>query len=136
METWLESLRYVEPVHTLRDTMEYSNSAWSVAGEVLRAAAGSSTWCDGLHKTLITPLNLSRTFCHRNEIPDEVAAKHLAAVHKHAPCHGNRTALSTFDFVSTGGPRDFAWGAADAAGMSCACTRSFHLDDSYCARVS
>ena len=59
-----------------------------------------------------------------------MAARHLAAVHKADPCSRSRTAsasanataaydplpLAAYDFVATGGPGDFAWGAADAAG--------------------
>jgi len=115
MPEFLRSLKFVEPVNTLRDTFAYSNTGWVVAGEVLRAASNSSSWCEGLHKTLLQPLNLTRTFCHRNEVPAAVSAKHLAAVHKMDPCSG-KGHLSTYEFVATGAPTDFAWGAADAAG--------------------
>ena len=44
-----------------------------LAGDVLRAATNSSNWCDALHATLLRPLGLRRTYCHRNEVPDDVA---------------------------------------------------------------
>ncbi len=140
----------VEPVHALRSTFDCappreresphpdsrraadsrparalpqradSNTGWMLAGQVLRYATNSSSWCAALRATLLVPLGLTRTFCHRNEIPPEVAAAHLAAVHKADPCRSDPRsavpAVATFDFVATGDPDDFAWGAADAAG--------------------
>ena len=94
-----------------------------LAGEGLRSASGATSWCAALRGTLLAPLNLTRTFCHRNEIPPALAAQHLAAVHKADPCAqparrqpAGVPAVATYDFVETGGPTDFAWGAADAAG--------------------
>lgn len=131
----LGELRNIDPVHTFREVFDYSNTGWTVAGQVFRAASNASTWCEALHAHVFEPLNLTRTFCHRNEIPGEIAKRHLAAVHKMNPCAspwkdgpnsdprgggGNPYApappLATFEFVQTGKPNDFAWGAADAAG--------------------
>ena len=135
-------LRFLNPVHTLRSRFDYSNTGWTLAGEVLRAATQSASWCEALHTVLLQPLNLTRTYCHRNEVPADVAARHLAAVHKANPCAKEAKTpsedaiggtsqqgaaataaaaaavlpLATFDFVATGGPAEFAWGAADAAG--------------------
>ena len=123
----------VEPLHTLRARFDYSNTGWMLAGEVLRAATGAASWCEALHATLLAPLNLTRTFCHRNELPAAVAARHLAAVHKANPCgrtggppSSNASSaasfgplpLAAYDFVATGSgnPSAFAWGAASAAG--------------------
>ena len=95
-----------------------SNTGWMIAGQVLRHATNSSSWCAALHSTLLQPLQLTRTYCHRNEIPLEIAAAHVAAVHKADPCRSTATApaVATFDFVATGGAASFAWGASDAAG--------------------
>jgi len=112
---FIASMAGLDPFNTLRDDMAYSNTGWILAGEVLRAATNSSSWCRGLHKTILQPLNLTRTYCHRNELPEAVAAEHLAAVHKMDPCRG-AGALATYDFVATGKADDFAWGAADASG--------------------
>ena len=80
-------LAKVTPVRSLRDVFQYSNTGWMLAGEVLRAAVGNaSNWCAALHTTVLRPLNLSSTFCHRNEVPQDIAARHLAAVHKMNPC--------------------------------------------------
>ena len=141
---YVRRLRLIEPEHSLRSTFDYSNTGWAVAGEVLRSAAGAATsWCSALHATLLRPLGLNSTFCHRNEVPAPIAAAHLAAVHKANPCarrdvserqhHSSPIAqmavaeaagnppLATYDFVPTGGPNDYAWGAADAAGSVISC---------------
>jgi len=111
------SLGKVDPVHTFREKFDYSNTGWNVAGEVLRAAAKADSWCSALHSEVVVPLGLKSTFCSRNEIPDSTAEQHLAAVHKHDPCGPNGSeGLAAYDFVLTGSPTEFAWGAADAAG--------------------
>ena len=106
----------LRPLRTLRALFDYNNTGWSVAGEVLRAAAGKRSWCEALHALVLAPLSLERTYCHRNEIPDAVAAEHLASVHKMDPCRTSGSELACYEFVATGGADDFAWGAADAAG--------------------
>ena len=119
-DEYTKRLADVDPVHTLRSTFDYSNTGWTLAGQVLRRATNASSWCAALHATLLGPLNLTRTYCHRNEIPSSVASARLAAVHKADPCRtaagAAAPAVATYDFVSTGGPADFGWGAADAAG--------------------
>ena len=100
--------RQVQPLRSLRDVFAYSNTGWTVAGQVwlgvdlmhstvhfypnaktyalttihgctytclylpracttvyqvLRSATNSSSWCAALHKSLLQPLNLTRTFC-------------------------------------------------------------------------
>ena len=116
----VQRLSKAVPVHSLRQVFDYSNTGFVLAGEILRSAAGAQSWCDALHERVFIPLNLNSTFCHRNELPDEIASQHLASVHKMDPCSGEGDGdvprLTTYDFVTTGGPRDFAWGAADAAG--------------------
>ena len=99
----MNALGDVIPMQSLRDVFQYSNAGWAVAGEVLRAAANASSWCDALHSVLLKPMGLNRTYCHRNEIPDDVAAAHVAAVHKHNPCGPDGAeGLATYDFVTTG----------------------------------
>lgn len=119
-----EMLAKVQPLRTLRDKFQYSNTGWMLAGEVLRASSpGAQSWCDALHIELLEPLGLNNTFCHRNEIPDAYARKHLASVHKHDPCgkvskgtKNSGVSLATFEFLATGNATSYAWGAADAAG--------------------
>ncbi len=138
------ALGSLDPLNSFRSVFEYSTTGWTVAGEVLRAAAGTATWCDALHQELLMPLGLNSTFCSRNDLPLSIAATRLAAVHLHEPCgrgeayshsssgsagydgaggseggnigNGNTAGLVTYDLVANGGPRDFAWGAVDAAG--------------------
>ena len=117
----VRALRHAVPVHSLREVFDYSNTGFTIAGQVLKAASGTATWCDALRDHILSPLGLNSTFCHRNEIPDAVASAHLASVHKMDPCSKKKSKthvppLSVYNFVRTGGPRDFAWGAADAAG--------------------
>lgn len=107
----------LKPFRSLRALFDYNNTGWALAGEVLRAAAGAGSWCEALHTLVLSPLSLDRTFCHRNEIPDGVAAAHLASVHKMDPCAAKESSgIATYEFVRTGDADDFAWGAADAAG--------------------
>jgi CubicO group peptidase (beta-lactamase class C family) len=126
VDAYVSRLANIHPAYATRSTFNYSNTGWNLAGMVLRNASGSTSWCEALHKVLLSPLNLSRTYCQRNEIPPEVASAHLAAVHKADPCHtatadppppSGLPALATYDFVTTSSePSAFAWGAADAAG--------------------
>ena len=114
---FIQQLAFVDPVHTLRDVFDYSNTGWMLAGEVLRSATNSSSWCSALRISLLDPLGLNATFCSRNEMPVPIATAHLAGVHKHDPCGPNGPeGLANYSFLATGGPADYAWGAADAAG--------------------
>ena len=130
-------LQNLDPVHELRSIFQYSNTGWGIAGEVLRVASNETDWCAALHALVLVPMELNYTFCHRNEIPDDIAAKHLASVHKMDPCNSHMSfyndakvdtgvGVATYSFVKTGEPTDFAWGAADAAGsvLSCAADMS------------
>lgn len=128
----------VRPVHSLRQTFDYSNLGWTLAGQVLAAAvfgadgAGPNhSWCAAIHKVLLDPLSLTFTFCHRNEVPPAIASQHLAWVHKTNPCNGteglNGVPIATYEFVCTGGPTDFAYGAADAAGSVISSVRNMSV---------
>jgi CubicO group peptidase (beta-lactamase class C family) len=123
-DEYMRRLAKIDPVHTLRERMDYSNTGWVVAGQVLAAAANASSWCAALKAVLLEPLHMSATYCQRNELSD-AADRHLAAVHKCDPCSAARRGatvaraappVATYSFVRTGGASDFAWGAADPAG--------------------
>jgi len=118
----------VSPAHELRETFDYSNAGWNLAGEVLRIIAGTDTWCEALHTLLLEPLRMNQTFCDRNTVVEHAEVL-VAGVHRMNPCDGlskptkafrhhnvSSPLLRAYNLSRTGPAGTFAWGAADASG--------------------
>mmetsp|Transcript_44513 Transcript_44513/g.141754 ORF Transcript_44513/g.141754 Transcript_44513/m.141754 type:complete len:657 (-) Transcript_44513:76-2046(-) len=121
-------LRRTRLGHGFREVFDYSNTGWTLAGEVLRVAANTSSWCAALKMHLLGPLAMHETFCDRNAV-SESQDDMVADVHKSSHCDGTEEPtrafrhadvrnprLQTFRMTRTGRTGTFAWGAADAAG--------------------
>ena len=76
-------MHLLTPDQSIRRQFMYSNLGWTVAGQVLSAVAGQE-WCDYLHKRVWGPLGMTSTYCSRNDVPIDVAAKYYAQVCIHA----------------------------------------------------
>lgn len=56
----IQNLQYLKPVSAYRTQYDYDNLLYIVAGEVIRAASGSS-WCDFVEERLMKPLEMNHS---------------------------------------------------------------------------
>ncbi|KAK3284104.1 hypothetical protein CYMTET_8230 [Cymbomonas tetramitiformis] len=118
--TTIEHARYLKPARSLREQFSYNNLGWVIAGNVLSAVANES-WCTYITKNVLQPLQMDRTFCSVQDIPNKFLPD-LAQVHYLDPCEKNVSGgpVSAWKFS-----RSMQKTARCAAGSMVSCTKDF-----------
>lgn len=111
----------LKPQHELREVFDYSNTGWDLAGEVLRVASNTSSWCAAVHARVFEPLGMSDSYCDRNDVA-RASDKYVAGVHKASPCDGMQQPAPAFGRPPLQAPqlRSYAMVRTEASGSEAA----------------
>lgn len=71
----LQRIRYLKPVSSFRTRYGYQNLMFIAAGKVIEKVSGRS-WCDFVTERILKPLDMKRTTCSINNLPDNAAYPH------------------------------------------------------------
>jgi CubicO group peptidase (beta-lactamase class C family) len=71
----LRRVRYLKPVSSFRSRYGYQNLMFIAAGKVIEKASGM-TWCGFVTERILKPLEMNRTTCSVNDLPDNAAWPH------------------------------------------------------------
>ena len=71
----LARLRHLKPVSSFRTRYGYQNLMFIAAGKVIEKVSGK-TWCSFVTERILDPLNMRRTTCSVNNLPDNAAWPH------------------------------------------------------------
>jgi CubicO group peptidase (beta-lactamase class C family) len=74
-EEILARVKHLKPVSSFRTRYGYQNLMFIAAGKVIEKASGKS-WCDFVTERILTPLDMKRTTCSINNLPDNAAWPH------------------------------------------------------------
>lgn len=78
----IHNIRYLKPEHSFRNTMDYNNIMFIVAGEVITRISGLS-WAEFIEQKIMKPVGMTQSFGSYNR------AKHIAnKIEAHAPVDG------------------------------------------------
>lgn len=71
----LARVKHLKPVSSFRTRYGYQNLMFIAAGKVVEKASGKS-WCNFVTERILTPLDMKRTTCSINNLPDNAAWPH------------------------------------------------------------
>lgn len=71
----LARVKHLKPVSSFRTRYGYQNLMFIAAGKVVEKASGKS-WCGFVTERILTPLDMKRTTCSINDLPDNTAWPH------------------------------------------------------------
>lgn len=71
----LKRVKYLPSVSSFRTRYGYQNLMFIAAGKVVEKVAGKS-WCDFITERILKPLEMNRTVCSINALPDNAAWPH------------------------------------------------------------
>jgi Beta-lactamase class C and other penicillin binding proteins len=74
-EEILARVKRLKPVSSFRTRYGYQNLMFIAAGKVVEKASGKS-WCNFVTERILTPLDMKRTTCSINNLPDNAAWPH------------------------------------------------------------
>ena len=86
-EQLLHNVRYLKPAHSFRNTMDYNNVMFIVAGEVIHKISGK-TWAEFIEERIMKPVGMTASFGSYNR------AKSVEnKIDAHAPVNGKAVAV-------------------------------------------
>lgn len=86
-EQLLHNVRYLKPAHSFRNTMDYNNVMFIVAGEVIHKISGK-TWAEFIEERIMKPVGMNSSFGSYNR------AKSIEnKIDAHAPVNGKAVAV-------------------------------------------
>lgn len=71
----LSRVRYLKPVSSFRTRYGYQNIMFIAAGRIIEKISGKS-WCGFVTDRILTPLDMKRTTCSVNDLPENAAFPH------------------------------------------------------------
>lgn len=80
----IKNVRFLKPEHSFRNTMDYNNIMFIVAGEVITRISGLS-WADFIEQKIMKPVGMTSSFGSYNRAK---AAKIINMIDAHAPVDG------------------------------------------------
>ena len=87
VEQLVHNVRYLKPKHSFRNTMDYNNVMFIVAGEVIRKVSGKS-WAEFIEERIMQPVGMKASFGSYNR------AKAVEnKIDAHAPVNGKAIAV-------------------------------------------
>ena len=82
-EQLLHNVRYLKPAHSFRNTMDYNNVMFIVAGEVIHKISGK-TWAEFIEERIMKPVGMTAKFSVHITEQDLLKIK----LDAHAPVNG------------------------------------------------